>query len=287
MNYNELTPIERHNNIFLKRDDLFAPLGIGNINGTKLRQCFALINSNMNKKIKGIITGCGINSPQSAIVSYVANYYKLPCIILVGGTNEERIKTLPYLKRSLDFGSKIINLKSGRHTVLYKHARDIVKNNDYFIVEYGINLKNNMNALIQSVANQVKNIPDNLDKLFITCGSGITSTGVLLGTYLFKKNIKEIILVGNAPNRENFIKENLEQLALYYKDVNITNLKFTFIDRYNNEPSFNYNKQEKASINNIELHPNYETKAWNFITKNKLYTDDEKVMFWIVGSYVK
>ena len=38
----ELTPVEKIGNIYFKREDKFAPLGAGGINGSKLRQCIWL-----------------------------------------------------------------------------------------------------------------------------------------------------------------------------------------------------------------------------------------------------
>ena len=38
-----LTPIERIGDMHFKREDLFAPLGVGGINGSKLRQAIYLV----------------------------------------------------------------------------------------------------------------------------------------------------------------------------------------------------------------------------------------------------
>ena len=35
----DLSPVEQHGGLFFKREDFFAPLGYGNINGSKLRVC--------------------------------------------------------------------------------------------------------------------------------------------------------------------------------------------------------------------------------------------------------
>ena len=50
------------------------------------------------------------------------------------------------------------------------------------------------NALpsLRSVAEQVQNIPDDLDDLYITCGSGITASGVIVGIERYGKNVKNI-----------------------------------------------------------------------------------------------
>ena len=43
----ELTPVEEHQGIFFKRDDLYAPYGENFITGGKIRKCRDLIKTNL------------------------------------------------------------------------------------------------------------------------------------------------------------------------------------------------------------------------------------------------
>jgi 1-aminocyclopropane-1-carboxylate deaminase/D-cysteine desulfhydrase-like pyridoxal-dependent ACC family enzyme len=281
-NENELTPVDKIDDfLFVKRDDLFSPSDASGINGGKLRQCIFLFKS-IEHKYNGVITGCGIYSPQSSIVSYVANKQEIPSYVCVGGTTENNINQNKYLSLSKKYGGQIINLKSGRHTVLYKYARERALKDNLFLVNYGINLDDNMQSLIFSTANQVENIPDYLDNLFITCGSGITSIGILVGIKKFGKKIRNITLIGNAPNRTLKIKKTLALIENYdnqYKGV--LDIDFNFIDRYS-DINFKYERKETGFLNDILLHPNYEAKAWNYIVQEKLLSG--KNLFWIVGA---
>ena len=48
MNIIDLTPVEEYNNIFYKRDDLYAPYGTDFVTGGKIRQCRDLIGTNLD-----------------------------------------------------------------------------------------------------------------------------------------------------------------------------------------------------------------------------------------------
>lgn len=280
-----LTPVQRIGYLYLKRDDLFRPFHQititgriqkeNPINGGKLRQALWLMLSQPD--IKGVVSGSSIYSPQSPIISAVANYMKIPNIIFYGGiTSESLEKPMPRL--CLKYGADILLSKSGRHNVIYSDARKYAKDYGYYCVEYGMNSrdKSNMQAFYEANANQVQNIPDKLDNLVVTCGSGITATGILYGLRKYDKKVKNVILVGVAPNRIEKIRERLEFLGENKKQ------KFTYIDRFI-EPGFSYEKREPETFGNIELHPNYEAKTFAWI-KYHIDVKNETTLMWIVGA---
>lgn len=98
--------------------------------------------------------------------------------------------------------------KSGIHKILYKHAKRLAKENNIFIVDYGFNILDYPDIMFNAVSKQVENIPDYLDNLVITCGSGITTTGILLGLHKYNKKVNNIYLVCTAPCRDKLIKRN-------------------------------------------------------------------------------
>lgn len=63
MNEYSLTPVQEVDGLRIKRDDLYAPFGPGEVNGGKLRQCVMLVNS-VKKDYKSLLTYCSIHSPQ-------------------------------------------------------------------------------------------------------------------------------------------------------------------------------------------------------------------------------
>ena len=96
MDLNDLTPVVPINGIFYKRDDLYAPYGDNFVSGGKVRQCRDLIMSNMKHIQENcdntIATAASIASPQSVIVSRVAQEFGMKSIIGFGNTTIEKAK---------------------------------------------------------------------------------------------------------------------------------------------------------------------------------------------------
>lgn len=271
----KLTPIqEAESGLLIKRDDLFQPFGPGRVNGGKLRQAMWMLCTD---RPKGVITGASLSSPQNVIVSCVANYLKIPCICLYGGAKESSLQ-MPMPMLCKKYGAEIIVAKSGRHNVIYSMANELSQERGYQIIEYGMNAQDNIEAFYDANANQVQNIPDELDNLVVTCGSGITSTGIIYGLTKYRKKVKNLILVGTAPNREKKIQERLSLLG-HPPAV------FQYVDLFS-QKGFSYDKREHSIIRmkdySLELHPNYEAKVNNWIV-NHIDPGKEKTLLWVVG----
>lgn len=260
--------------ILKERDDLFQPFGENTVNGGKLRQCYMLVES-VKKNFDGVISCCSIYSPQAPITAAVANNFGMKCIICYGGTTYERLKLyrMPTICRHYKAKIRIIS-KSGIHKILYNKAKKIAQQEKLFVVDYGFNIINYSDILLSAVSNQVKNIPDELDNLVITCGSGITTIGVIIGLHKFHKKVKKIYLVCTAPNRDKLIQQTIQRHEIKQS--------YTMIDLFHTK-GFKYEVGVKESIGNIELHPNYEAKAYRWL-KNNLNYKEQKTLLWIVGS---
>ena len=182
---NELTPVEKHNDILFKREDLFIPYEENGVNGGKVRQCIYLLNKYAQDK--HVYTYSSLNAPSSPIIAAVCREMWLPCTIYYGGTNIKSIMK-NHMPRLASYYDAELNLdcKSGRHTVLHHAVSQILTEND-FLAEFETNIQTNYDALIDAVANQVENIPNNLNNLVATCGSGITAAGILIGLVKFNK----------------------------------------------------------------------------------------------------
>lgn len=274
---NELTPVQNVKGLLIKREDLFKPFGPYSVNGGKLRQCFKLVEM-IKDNYKGVITCCSIHSPQAPIAAAVAKHFNLPCIVCYGGTTIEKCLTQPMPRIAKKYGANIqIISKSGIHKILYNKARKIAEDNNLFVIEYGFNIVDYSNILLGDISCQVENIPNNLDNLIITCGSGITTIGVLLGLNKYNKNVKNIHLVGTAPNREKFIKDTLKKYGC--KQYNII-----YHDLFKRK-GFVYEKGINVVYENIKLHPQYEAKAFSCLYYEiGLDLHNEKNLFWIVGA---
>lgn len=269
----ELTPVEFVEGIYLKRDDLYKPFGDNTVNGGKLRQCYKLIKS-IKDKYAGVITCSSIYSPQSPITAAVAKHFGLKCVIAYGGTTKYNLKRyrMPTICKNYGADIRIIS-KSGIHQILYRKAQTIAKKENLFIVDYGFNISKHHELLLSAISRQVENIPDDLDNLVITCGSGITTIGIMIGLNIYNKKPGNIYLVCTAPDRSQLINDTLKKYGY--------SAKYKRIDLFH-QKGFRYEKGLTQYIGDIKLHPNYEAKSYHWI-KNNL-PKDEKTLLWVVGS---
>ncbi len=274
-NANDLTPVEQRAGMWFKRDDLYQPFGEGEVNGGKLRQCVMLLSNALEKRnYRGVVTYCSIHSPQAPITAAVANDNGLPCVICYGGVSDRTLsrEAMPNLCRK--YGARIDSeARSGRHNVLKARAEEIAKAKGYFVVEYGINLDKYRETLIQAVARQVENLPDGIDNLYITCGSGITASGVMVGINQYGKNVKKVHLIATGFDRRKRINETLNLFGV--------RMNYEYHDLFH-QRGFAYDKREEMRIDGLKLHPQYEAKVMRYIIDNALSTANG--LLWVVGA---
>lgn len=272
MDYLKLTPVIKYDNVYVKRDDLFKPFEDIPLNGGKLRQAFALLENNKQiikeKYNNTVVTATSIHSPQGLIISKVAKYNNMNCYVFVGRTNEGVVNR-NNLMHEVVKDSKLKIIGGAWNNVLKKYSTDFCLENNYFLVNYGINLNDDKDAILNSIILQVKNLPNELDYLVIPIGSGITFSGILLGLQKYNKKVKHVIGVQiSGQNLINKIRYNLgfEQTCFEYYISN----------------EYKYSKQVKSYIGDLLLDPIYEAKAWDYFIKNFDYRN-KKVCFWVVG----
>ena len=264
----DITPVQQVGGIMLKRDDLFTLFESNGVNGGKLRQCVMLVDK-VNPK--GVVTYCSIESPQAPITAAVAKSRNIPCVIVYGGTSRERLLHAEMPVLAMHYGAKvIIGAKTGRHNVLHAVAEKMAKEQGWFLVQYGFNLEEHGDVLLQAVAKQTQNIPD-CENLIAVCGSGITASGILVGLHMNGINVQNIHLVATGPDRRELIRK----LAGRYgaeRDIEYHSL-------YHMQ-GFKYDDQVVEHIAGITLHPNYEAKAFRWFRNSGI----EKCVFWITGA---
>lgn len=279
MNFDK-TPVENIKGLWFKREDKYTPFGSKTVNGGKLRQCFSLIDA-IKDDFNEVVSFCSIHSPQAPITAAVANYFGLKCTIFYGGTNKINLMKNEMANIVKEYGANIeIVANTGRHNVLLNKAKDYAKKKKCFVVEYGFNIVKYPDLLLNAISQQVENIPDNLDNLIVTCGSGITVTGILIGLKQYNKKVNKIHLVDTAPNRENKIRNNLKKFNIDYdKEFNIE------VHDLFNMKNFHYEKGIKVVYQGIVLHPQYEAKSFSWLYYNSgIDIHNNKNLFWIVGA---
>lgn len=276
MTAHDLTPVQEIAGMYFKRDDLYTPFGAGGVNGGKLRQCMLLVEAALGREpgTKGVITYCSLHSPQGPITAAAAKHYGLPCIVAYGGASEMSVATGSMPRLAMSYGASVqVIAKSGRHNVLKKRAEALAEARGLFVVQYGINLDDYGEVLLSAVAEQVQNIPDGLDDLYITCGSGITASGVIVGIEWYGKAVKNIHLISTAYDRREKVRATLQRYG--------AERPFQYHDLFHT-PGFVYEKQQKMRVGGVKLHPQYEAKSMKYLVDHGLNTNN--ALFWIVGA---
>ena len=280
-NKNDLTPIEEYNGIYFKRDDLFMPYEDMPISGGKVRQMISLVEDRLveikNYYNNTVISGVSVDSPQAVIISTVAKKYGLDCILVYGNKSIEKlIEKRPMVENAINNATRVELCNVGYQNVLDSKVLTLCENEKpYFQIKFGINLDNNKDALVTSVANQVENIPDDIDYIIVPCGSAIMYSGILKGLEKFNKKARVIGIQISGIDMINTVYKIVgEELAN----------KHTFIV----DKTYNYHKKLKCKIaEDFYLDPIYEAKAWDYADKF-IFSNDRlkgsKFLFWVVGN---
>ena len=240
----ELTPIEKYGNIWIKRDDLFTFNGL---KGAKVRNALFLIKDAINKGFKHITSVGHRDSPQLYIVGKLCEHFGLH---FVGHT------TMGVLPDHLN-GFEIIQHKPGYNNVIQARCVKFAKENNYYLIPFGMENFVCSKQLIYQVSN-LKNVP--AKRIVITVGGGINLCGLVWGLQKYEINIPIIgIVIGKNPEKlmNTFAPKNWKA-------------KVQLVDA--NQA---YNKHIEQTLYGIKLDPVYEAKCFDFIEDGDL--------FWIIG----
>nr|MDA3842788.1 pyridoxal-phosphate dependent enzyme [Candidatus Kapabacteria bacterium] len=262
----ETTPVEEHNGILFKRDDLFLPYANDQeLGGGKVRQMKFLMNSILsnNRSIKGLITCSSVNSPQGLIVAKEAKKNNLPCIVCIGGRNsspEKAIQNHASIYLAHKAGAEIRTVAQiGYTSILEKRASAIADEKNYYLVQFGINLDEYPEAVIGAIANQVENIPDELDNLIVPVGSGISFAGILVGLKRFNKKVKRVIGIQIA---------GYDRRKTIDRILDLTDTKANY-ELYMDK-TYPYSKKVNHFISSdLSLNVIYEAKAYKYFRNNQ------------------
>src|SRR4030095_6212414 len=186
----ELTPVEEHNGIFYKRDDKYMPFTDVPLNGGKVRQICCLLLNNYDQILYDgslVCTATSVNSPQGINVSRVAKEFGFKSLIVFGATKIQTLMKNPMVKWMKEFGSEFdFQCKIAYENALTKRINEIKQTRKLFHIKLRINLESAPDAIINSIANQVQNLPNDLHNLIIPTGSAITAGGILVGLEKYK-----------------------------------------------------------------------------------------------------
>jgi len=260
---NLLTPVQKLYGVLSKRDDLFS---IGGFNGGKVRQCAWIVYNHLDeiksKYSSGLITACGLPSPQSCIVSGIARYFGLKCAVVVpkykdGKIDYDRINT----SISQKMGAEVYGSNNPRPMGVEFYLKDINRIKNYYQIKFGME----SSLVIDIISNQCQNLPENIDNLILCGGSGFSLCGIVKGLIKFNKNVKNIYIV--------YFSKNLLKNIQNWLPKNNFNINYIVSE-------IPYKKYTKIN-NDFNLDLTYESKAFNWMINNIKELNNS--LFWCVG----
>lgn len=286
-----ITPIEKYGGIYFKRDDKFKPFNDSLINGGKVRQILFLLYNNYDKIVKShnstVSTATSVHSPQGVNITRVANEFGFRTIVGIGNHLDlEAVKKKHILiENIIKLGGEVrILSKLGYNNILYNKLINMSKKERFFITWFGFNLESNPEAIIDSISNQVQNIPKDLDVLVVPIGSGITFGGIIKGLKKFNIKPKRVVGVQISGYERRGMVDKISQgyptilnFDSYHKNSEI---KYEYV-QINDVP---YTKEIKIKFNKEEyMDYIYESKAFRWLLDNIDYKN-LKTLFWVVGN---
>lgn len=168
---NFITPVEKYNGVWFKRDDKFTIEGIA---GGKVRTCFALAKNEKN----GLVTAGSRKSPQINIVAHIGKHLGLPV-----RAHTPTGELSPEVLQAQALGATILQHKYGYNSVIIKRARDDAKALGWLEIPFGMETE----MAVHETSLQVQNIPNEVKRIVIPVGSGMSLAGVLHGLIKFNK----------------------------------------------------------------------------------------------------
>jgi len=278
----DLTPVELHSGILLKREDLFRlPQGV---NGSKLRACSYLLGR-YRGSCSRVVSAASVLSPQNAMTAILAQRMGLSCTVILGGTKPETAIRHRAVALAAAAGAEFRYIPVGYNPALQRAATDeAAADPAAFLMPYGISVPPGASAQelrdFHSVgADQVTNLPADVRTLVIPFGSGNTAAGVLYGlSRQAPRALERIILMGIGPDRQQWLRERLHQLDAAVP-VPVEHIAL--------HPDYaTYGDKMKASIDGIIMHPTYEGKVVRWADEHQpgwWCKRDGTTCLWVVG----
>ena len=240
---NALTPVEKHGEYWLKRDDLFNVAGV---QGGKVRTCWHL-----SQGAEGLVTAGSRASPQVNIVAHIAKSLGIPCRC---HTPEGELS--PEVEAAQRMGAEIIQHKAGYNSVIIARAREDAEARGWTEIPFGMECE----EAPRQTMGQVANLPADASRLVVPVGSGMSLAGILWGLQETENDIPVLgVVVGADPEKR------LDTYAPPGWRERVTLVK----------AEADYHADVEATIGDVWLDPHYEGKCAAYMEPGDC--------LWIVG----
>lgn len=280
----EMTPVHQGKNkgCWYKRDDLFRPFEDSPINGTKLRQCFWLMN-NLSVGYDTVVSASSVKSPQLPLVTKVAKAFDKEVIFFIGSQNMKKTaEKNPMVRMAVEYGAELRQAPCAYNSALQKTARDYADEIGAFLLEYGISTTDPKNwyNFYTFGGHQTRSIPKQIKSITMTAGSCNSALSVLIGLFNQTRLLDfKFNLVGIGPSKFKLLQERFEHATGMQLPVN----NFVYYDIH--DKLYTYDQRVNFNYDGINFHPRYEAKMMTFLHKTKPHLlQDNTNLIWIVGS---
>lgn len=250
-----MTPIEYVDGFYFKRDDMFEVCGV---KGGKSRAAYQLITQAIEQGYKTIVTAGSRMSPQCEIVSAICNDLSLSCHLFMPQGKDTSV--LENIKNNT---SAIVHrCKVGYNSVICYEANKWASENKAFYVPFGMECVEN----IEITKHEVQNIPKEVKRIIVPCGSGMSMISVIKGLEYYGMTDKKVVAIQVGKDPTKNLKKFLGDKNSLFNTLNYE-IKKSQLD-YHEKPI-------QTTFCGIELDPIYEAKCVPFLRKGDL--------LWIVG----
>lgn len=311
-----ITPVTQgESGLYYKREDAFAPLGYGGINGSKLRQLVYLMRPMQNGP--GVVTACSVLSPQSSMTALVGQHFQIPVTVIFGATHRFSALKHENPKIAESAGARFEFIRVAYNPALQRACKSYSERHGLDVVPYGITTPEGATA--QQVADfhavaapQVQNIPTEVRTLILPFGSGNSVAGILTGLAKYGYgSVNQIVLVGIGPSRLVWLWKRLAQI----EEATGLSIRSLFSLEAHDGPDIlgaaeggpiamdhfdlhgtgyvTYSDRIPWHEDGIDFHPTYEGKIMKWLREPSLAHREavfslvehrDSTLFWIVGS---
>lgn len=248
MEQNELTPVQRVGEYWLKRDDLFEVCGV---KGGKARAAYEQIKKAVAAGTPGIVTAGARESTQCEIVSALCDKMGVKCAFIMPQGKDtsviENIRKSPL--------SSIMPQRAGYNNVLCSRAKQYAIESGWFYLPFGMEFLEN----VEITSRQVQNIPQEVKRIVCPVGGGMSMASVLNGLTRFNRYDVEVVGVQVG-------KRAAKTIDKFYDPFLLPKVKFSLVDA-----GVDYHKQAgETNLCGVELDPIYEAKCLPFLKPGDL-----------------
>lgn len=239
----DLTPVEEHGDLWLKRDDLFV---VNGARGGKARAILALAAGSA-----GLVGVGARTSPQLARVARVAAHLGVPCRVHTGAGSPTA-----ETEAAAAAGAEVVQHSPARVAVANARAREDAAERAWTLVPFGAVCE----TTVELTRRQAANLPAAARRIVVPVGSGTTLAGVLRGLDDLRLDTPVLgVRVGADPSR------TLDEHAPGWRDrVELVTSPLAFDEH-----------ADPAELDGIPLDPTFEAKCVPYLEPGDC--------LWVVG----